>query len=79
MPDLFDKVRLAHLRAELSRTRLEKLSLAQEIQARTTSASQKHEAARRYYLVNAEMKNIADELKEFLAATKYSLAARGIL
>jgi hypothetical protein len=68
--DPFDKVRLAYLRAELSRTRLQKLSLAREIQAPTTSAVQKHLAARRYSAANAELRNIANQLEDFIAATK---------
>lgn len=74
--DPFDKVRLTHLRAELTRTRLEKLSLAQQIQAPTNSPAQKHFAARRYSAVNAEMRSIANELQDFIVATKHALATR---
>jgi hypothetical protein len=40
--DPFDKVRFTFLRAELTRTRLEKIALTREIQAPRISAAQKH-------------------------------------
>jgi hypothetical protein len=74
--DPFDKVRLAHLRAELTRTRLEKLSLARQIQAPANTPAQKHFAARRYSAVFAEMRSIANELEDSIVAAKHALASR---
>jgi hypothetical protein len=76
--DPFDKVRFAHLRAELTRTRLEKIELAREIRAPRISAVQKHRVTRRYCAVNAEMLIVAHQLEDFIAETKHAMAARRI-
>jgi hypothetical protein len=44
----FDKVRLAYLRADLARVRLEKIALARDIQAPAIPLVQKVIAKRRY-------------------------------
>ncbi len=74
--DPFDKVRLAYLRAQLARGRLEKLALAREIQSRSTAVFKKTILSRRYAVVDAEMRTIASELEQFIATTRYALAAR---
>jgi hypothetical protein len=74
--DPFDKVRFTFLRAELTRTRLEKIALTREIQAPRISAAQKHHVKRRYSAVNAEMHIIAHQLEDLIAETKQAMAAR---
>ena len=73
----FDKTRLAYLRAELARVRLEKIALALEIQTSSTPISHKLLARRRYGAADAEMRNIVRELEEFIAAAKRAQAASG--
>ena len=70
----FDMARLAYLRAELARVRLEKITIAREIQTPAIPLEKELVATRRFCSADAEMKNVARELEEFIAAAK---AARG--
>jgi hypothetical protein len=73
--DHFDKERLAYLRAELARVRLEKIALARETQIPSVALVHKR-IATRFHSADAEMRNIARELEEFIAAAKRALARR---
>lgn len=73
----FNRSRLAYLRAELTRVRLEKIALARVIETTSTPLSHKLLATRRYSAANAKMRNVARELEEFIAAAKHTQAARG--
>ena len=74
---LCDMTRLAYLRAELARVRLEKIALALEIQTPATPIVKKLTARRRYAAADAEMKNVARDLEAFIAVAKHAQAASG--
>ena len=76
--DPFDNVRLTYLRAQLTRVRSEKLTLAHEIQSRSAHLVRKHDCVRHYAAVDAEMRSIACEMEDLIAATKYALATRRV-
>lgn len=73
--DPFDKDRLSYLRAELARVRLEKIALARETQIPSIALVHKRMATR-LHSADAEMRNIARELEEFIATAKHALARR---
>ncbi len=73
-----DQLRLAHLRAQLASARLEKQSLACEIQSPMTPPSKRHRATRRYSAVGAELQNVAAELEKFIAAARNALIPKRI-
>ena len=74
--DPFDSVRLAFLRAELARARLEKIALTREIQSPLTIPVRKHRAVLRYPSVDAELRIIAGELENFIDAAKRAQAPK---
>jgi hypothetical protein len=74
--DPYNQPRLADLRAQLVSARLERQSLTYELHLPLTSPLRKYRATRRYAAVDAELQNIARELEDFIAATKYALAAK---
>ena len=74
--DPFDTVRLAYLRAELARARLEKVALARAIQSPSTPSVRKHRATFRYPAVDAEPRIIVGELEDFIAAAKRAQAPK---
>jgi hypothetical protein len=76
--DPFDNGRLTYLRAQLTRARSEKLALAHEIQVLSTHLVRKHECVRHRAAVDAEIRSIACEMEDFIVATKYALASRGM-
>lgn len=73
----FDITRLAYLRAELARVRLERITLAREIQTPEIAIDKKLVAKRRYSAADAEMKNVVRELEAFIGAAKQAQAASG--
>jgi hypothetical protein len=73
----FDISRLTYLRAELSKVRLERITLAREIQTPEIAIDKKLVAKRRYSAADAEMKNVARELEAFIADAKHAQAASG--
>jgi hypothetical protein len=74
--DPYNQPRLAYLRAHLVSARSERQSLAREIHLPFTSPLKKYSAKRRYVAVDAELRNIASKLEDFIAATKYALASK---
>jgi hypothetical protein len=74
----FNMARLAYLRAELTKVRLEKTALAHEIQTPAIPIIKKLIATRRYAAADAEMKNVARELEAFIAVAKHAQATRGL-
>jgi hypothetical protein len=73
-----NQLRLAYLRAQLASTRLEKQSLAREIQSPMTPISRRHRATRRHSAVSAELRNIAAELEAFIAAARNAVIPKRI-
>jgi len=71
-----DQLQLANLRAQLASARFEKQDLACEIQSPMTPPSKRHRATRRYSVVSAELRIIAGELGDFIAAAKRVLGAK---
>ena len=73
----FDISRLTYLRAELAKVRLERITLAREIQTPAIPMDRKLVAKRRYTAAGAEMKNVVRELEAFICAVKQAQAASG--
>jgi hypothetical protein len=57
---------------------LEKVALAREIQSPSAPAVRKHRATLRYPAVDAQLRIIAGELEDFIAAAKRALATKRI-
>ncbi len=74
--DPFDNIRLAYLRSKLATARLEKATLAREIQSPLTSFLRKQRATLRSTGVDVELRIIAGELEDFIAVAKSALTAK---
>jgi hypothetical protein len=72
----FENIRLASLRSKLATARLEKANLAREIKSPSTSYLGKQRATFRSTAVDVELRIIAGELQDFIAAAKFVLAAK---
>jgi chromosome segregation ATPase len=68
--------RLAELREEIRRAKVEKEKLSEKIADTSTNPSQKQQAVRRYNIIVGDLKTMASDLEKAIDAIKHTMENR---